>query len=110
MLFIKKSKLDVNMELVDKIVKTYFDIVKSSGLDLSGSEISELLRFTLCRCLSLNTKGYSLKVEKCSEIVYNKLNELLSRYDINKLDISKRQGLLEACVHCLEMSRKRACL
>lgn len=107
MVFIKSNKVNINMKFVDEIVKAYFKCIKDSNLSLSCSDISELLRYTMCVLLDLDTKGYSRKIEETSKIIVNSLGDILNRYNVSEMTDDYKSGLLESCVHCMEMSRKQ---
>jgi hypothetical protein len=107
MIIKKTTKVDVNMKLVDEIVRAYFACLKENKLKLSCSEISELMRYSMCKMLNLQSKGYSAKVEECSKLVVNSISCILQRYNVNELSSDYKAGLLEACVHCMELSRKK---
>lgn len=111
MLFIKKSKENVNETCINEIVFTYFSYLKSNTTlraTICGEEISELMRFSICILLGLETKGYSAGLEELSKSVCNILRPVINKYNIESKSYEYRQGLLEACVHCMEMSRKKA--
>jgi hypothetical protein len=111
MFFIKKSKEDVNETCINEIVFTYFSYLKSDSMlrtTICGEEISELLRYSICVILKLETKGYSARLEELSKSVCNILRPVINKYNIESKSHEYRQGLLEACVHCMEMSRKKA--
>lgn len=95
------------MKFVNEIVKSYFECIRTNNLVLSCSEISELLRYSMCRMLGLQSKGYSRKIEETSKIIINSLSDLFKSYNINEMTNEYKSGLLEACVHCMEMSRKQ---
>ena len=107
MIFLKSKKVDINMKFVNEIVKSYFSCIRSNNFVLSCSEISELLRYSLCRLLGLKAKGYSSKICSLSDIVVDSLSGLFNNYNISDLTNEYKSGLLEACVHCMEMSRKQ---
>lgn len=107
MFFVKKSK-GVDMNLVDKIVRAYFEYASGLSVSLSGDEVAELLRVALCRLLNLQTRGCTQKIDALSEGVVIRLSDVIADSDVNNLSLDCRQGLLEACVHCIVLSRKRA--
>lgn len=107
MLFVKKSKTNTNDMYIDALVKGYFDYVKkNTPSNLSGSEVSELLRCSICRLFELETKGYTKRIEDLSEGVVASLDKVARRYNLFAKSKDYKMGLLEACVHCMEMSRK----
>lgn len=108
MMLLKKAKLDINMKFVNDIVTNYFTILRGSNFQLNCSEISELLRHSMCRLLGLSSNGYTCKIEKYSDIVVESLSDVIKKYNLNEMTDEYKKGLLEACVHCMEMSRKKA--
>lgn len=107
MIFVKKQKEDINMRFVDSIVKRYFKCIRDNNFNLTCSEISELLRYSMCRLLNLQSKGYSIQIENLSNIIVSDLSEVVSSYNVNDMTFAYRTGLLEACIHAMEMSRKK---
>lgn len=107
MIFVKKQKENINMKFVDKIVRAYFECLKQYNWDLTCSEISELLRFSMCRVLDLKSKGYSEKIEDLSYSVIDALVPVLDNFNVNELTFEYKTGLLEACIHAMEMARKK---
>lgn len=107
MIFLKSKKVDVNMKFVDELVRGYFSCLKENSISLNCSEVSELLRYSVCKLLGLQSKGYNDKIEEMSKLVVNSLQGVVSRYSINDMTEEYKTGILEACVHCMEMSRKK---
>ena len=97
-------KSNVSLKLVDDIVQAYFGCITENNMVMSCSEISELLRHSMCKLLGLQSKGYDKKIEEYSKIVVNNLNGVV---DVSGKSDSYKKGLLEACVHAMEMSRKK---
>ena len=62
----------------------------------------------MCLVLNLQTKGYSTRIEIIANSYVKELKPLFKGYNIENRTIEYKQGVLEACVHCMEMSRKRA--
>lgn len=94
------------MSVIDEYVRAFFAEV--SNLEWTGKEISELFRYSMCKVLNLDTPVAGAKIEAESANVIKVLNPICVRHGFRKSSIEKRQGVLEAGVHCLEMSRKRA--
>lgn len=107
MIFVKKQKENINMVFVDKIVRSYFKCLKENNWSLTCSEIAELLRFSMCRLLDLRSKGYSEKIENLSYSVIDALTPVVDDFNIDDMTFEYKTGLLEACIHAMEMSRKR---
>ena len=113
MLYMRKvhTEENLNEECINAIVTTYFNFIKSDEYiktNLKGFEISELLRYTICRMFSLETIGNSVELEELSKAVRNILRPVADKYQLWGRSIEYHKGLLEACVHCMEMSRKKA--
>ena len=94
-----------NMEFVRKCVYEYFLAVED--IPLTGCEVSEIFRHSMCKLLGLNSQSSTELVGEVADIVISRLRPLVSRYNLSA-DIEYRQGVLEACVHTMEMSRKKA--
>lgn len=95
------------------LTRTYLDSIKKvvSEDDLckfQGSyyTISEGYRYYMCLVLGLDSEPSSLVVSKYSEGFKNILKPLCIKYNLDKLSEDKKKGILEACVHCIEKSRK----
>lgn len=113
MLFVKKVDKSVDMELVDEIVRAYLDGVRANqgvaNIDLSGRDIVELFRYCLCRALDLQTKeNISGGEEFYQAIGYDLLMPIIASSNLYAMNTEHRHGLLEACIHCLVLARKRA--
>lgn len=108
MMLLKKAKLDINMRFVNDIVTTYFKTLRGSNFRLNCSEISELLRHSMCRLLGLSSNGCTYKIEKYSNTVVESLSDIIKKYNLDEMSDEYKKGLLEACVHCMELSRKKA--
>lgn len=106
-MFITKKKPNIDMAIIDELVHSYLSYIKGLGEEFTCSEISELFRYSMCRALSLETKGYSERIERIGVGTCNRLWSVLDKYNIFNQSEDFRKGLLEACVHCMEMSRKR---
>lgn len=107
MIFVKRQKENINMTFVDKIVRAYFKCLKENRLDLTCSEIAELLRYSMCKLLDLQSNGYSVKIENLSYTVIEELVQVLDDFNVKDMTFEYKTGLLEACIHAMEMSRKK---
>ena len=108
MFFAKSKKVNLKNTLIDEIVRAYFDIIITNNLCLSGKDISELLRCITCNVLNLSTKGYSYKIEKYTEQYKYFIIPIFNKYNVFNYTLEQKQGVLEALMHCMEMSRKKA--
>ena len=108
MLF-RTKKVKANMALYEEIVRGYFDYLKKSCVKLtSGKEIVELMRYSLCVALDLDTDINLDNLMSLSTGCINVFKIILNKYNIVERSIDFRQGVLEACIHGMEMSRERA--
>ena len=107
MLFLKRSRVDINMKIVDLIVKEYFTYLKRLNCELNCSEISELLRHSMCRLLNLESNGYSKRISELSKGVCNALRPLILEHKLTNYSDDYRKGILESCVHCMEMAKSK---
>lgn len=108
MVLIKRMKQTGNMELIKELVEVYFSYIKEHFDFLNGAEISELLRFSMCKCLGLSTVSCVEFEETFAKGVIETLNNVLVRYKYPDASEEYKMGLLEGCVHCMEMARKKA--
>lgn len=106
-MFVKKKRPAVDTTLIDNIVHAHLDYVKSTGQELTCSEISELLRYSLCQALGLPTKGYSERIEALGVQCIRELSKVLISSGFLYKPVNMRQGLLEACVYSIESARNR---
>lgn len=88
--------------MVTKIVKTYLDYLYDNNIDVNKIDISETLRHSLCIALGLQSRGSDEDCYVIAQALKPPLNEL-GVY--NKSDAYK-QGILEACMHHIEATRK----
>lgn len=110
MLLLRSRKTGIDMKIINTVVRAYFECIKTNNLVLSYSEVSELLRYSICSILDLQSKGYSRKIEEYSKLVKSEINGVV----LDNIPLSSsedvRMGFLEACVHSMEMSRERVSL
>lgn len=108
MFLIKSKKKEVEKEVYNTIVEKYFEYVREYNDTLGAYDMSELLRYSLCKYLGLESKGSKQNIELESDRCINFLRGTLD--SLGLIDKSKeyKSGILEACVHCIELSRKKA--
>lgn len=99
-----KNKCNDNA-LVTIIVRKYFEYLRLNKFNLNCDEIAELLRYSMCIALNLSSKGFNTKVEEYGVDCAKSLKSILSGVDNKSEDF--RQGILEACVHSMQMSLSR---
>lgn len=88
---------------------TYLDYAVKKLNHLDIYDLSELFRVSLCECLQLQTRcnckydiiPYNIELKKLLLPIINS-NRLLDT------SIEYRQGILEACVHNIEITSKKA--
>lgn len=105
--FIKKQVKSLNTDLYKNIMDRYLDY--SQKFNFSSSFLmSDLLRHSLCEVLELEStasceavQGY---VSECSSVIKDVIPDIYL-FSSSKV---QREALLEACMHCIEMSIKKA--
>ena len=104
-----KTKKVVDYEVIYKdILKTYFDFLNLRTLELTPIGVSEFLRYSLCTALGLSTISSHIYIDNNSFRLIQEFKIVLNKYDVYSKNIQYKQGLLEACVHCIELSRVEA--
>ena len=89
MMTIKRNSSGVSDECYKDFVREYLDYVSKYHANLNAQAISELLRYSLSKnCIS-------------------HLSPLVEKYNLRDKSVEYRMGFLEACVHCIEFSRKK---
>lgn len=73
---------------------------------LSTYLLSEGYRNALCLLFGLQTEASSYLVEKYENNFVDILKPVYNKYNIGSFSEDKKKGLLEACIHCIEKSRK----
>lgn len=109
MRIIQKTKISScpSEEIYNAIVMRYFDFLNKEYPSIGLDSISELLRNSLCKYFGLQTKGYTPELEEASDICVQALMPIFDRYKLNDITTESKIGLLEACVHCIELSKER---
>ena len=101
------STTSQNKDLCIEIVRVYLDWIVKKYPTADEVFISELLRYTLCSILGLESLGSTLTVMEveleCSKVI----KPILVKSEILNQSRDYKQGFLEACVHCVEFARKR---
>lgn len=95
-----------NRDMVSSIVRSYFGYIR--GSNLTYDEIAELLRYSMCVALDLNSKGFNTRIEESGKECSKYIRNIVQDFDILDKSEDYRQGLLEACVHSMQMSVNRA--
>lgn len=111
MMVIKSKKAQIEKEIYTNIVESYLTYLKSDDYlrtTLSAYEVSELLRYSLCDYFNLESKGASIKIENLSECIKQVFRGIQNMDNLLNKSEDYRKGVLEACIHCLEMSRQKA--
>lgn len=105
--FIRKQVKNLNTELYKNIMERYIDYAQKFNFS-SSFLMSDLLRHSLCNVLDLEStasceavEGY---VDECSSV----LRKVIPVTYLNNSSKIQKEALLEACVHCIEMSIKKA--
>lgn len=103
MMLIKKSHVSSN--IYKEIVDSYFCYLKGNKISLNGHEVSELLRYSLCILMELETT-IMMDREEYVDGCLGVLRPIIDKYHICDQTVEYRQGLLESCVHCIEYARR----
>ena len=101
-----KPKNLVEREVYDGVMREYFKYLKSLTIRLDYQEMSELLRHSVCLALDLQSRGTTTKLQVMSSVLSERLKKVMPR-GIESKSTEYKQGVLEACVHCIEMTRRR---
>ena len=107
-MMIKKKKVctEVSKDLYTNIVTACFDYLESTGRDFSCKAISEILRYSLCKVLNLSSELASNDYIEITKGVVNVITPVIPLDVLNSSE-RYRQGVLEACVHCVEYAREK---
>ncbi len=104
----KKQVASDGLAFVKEATRTYFAHLKQLGVDFTGVEISELYRHSMCVVLGLESElntHYDLK--DYEQGVVKALKPVVKKYNLLSKDKGFKQGILEACVHGIEFTRKK---
>ena len=105
--FIRKQVKNLNTELYKNIMERYIDYTQKFNFS-SSFLMSDLLRHSLCNVLDLESiascKAVEGYVDECSSV----LREVIPVTYLNNSSKVQKEALLEACIHCIEMSIKKA--
>lgn len=109
----KKHKIDNIEDIFIDMTRTYLnsitEVVSSEDLSKYNEStylISEGYRYSLCLLFELETEASTYLVEKYGKQFANILKPIYNKYELYKYDSEKKKGILEACIHCIEKSRK----
>lgn len=109
MIFTSKKQVTCDKDLHKELTSVYLDYLLANNVDLkSGKEVSELFRYSLCRLLGLRTKEATNFIEKHYGLVQPCLVVVLNKHGVQKESEEYKQGVVESCVHTIEMTRLRA--
>lgn len=126
MIFIDKKKHNVEKNHID-VTNSYLSILRDTrdnidsiycGSKLAGDAVMlldtnleacmDLYRYCLCTALSLDCKLAYETLVPISTVVINMLKDKLQELDLLNKSIEYKQGFVEACMHCIVMSRNVA--
>ena len=102
-----RKKPKMNMRLLESLVHAYLDYIKSTGEELTCSEISETMRYSMCVAQGLETRGYSERIERLGVGAVEALKPILRENGADEYSLETKRGLLEACVISIESARNR---
>lgn len=93
--------------IVDDLMHTFFNEGKKFNIYVDTADVSEFLRYTLCLALDLeSTSVYTARPKEVKTMVEKFKEVLLARKFPKKSTKKYKQGILEACVHSIEIARK----
>lgn len=96
----------INMVMVDKIIKSYFDYLKTNNIELTYSELTDLLRHSVCIALGLKSKALTDRLDVLAEDIAKVITVHIPHSLVPSFTHNHKVKILEACVHCIELSRK----
>lgn len=113
-MFISKKHSIKNIEhIYTDMTRTYLSSIKEvvdkndlQKFNNSTYLISEGYRHSLCLLLGLETEASTCLVKKYENRFVDVLRPVYNKYSLYKYSMEKRKGILEACIHCIEKSRK----
>lgn len=90
------------------VIRKYFDALSDVDLNLRPKDVSELLRFSLCEALGLESKCAmndlnKIALEKCVP----ELKKDLEEKGVSSKSLAYRQGFVEACMYYIEAARRK---
>lgn len=89
------------------LVRKYLNWVVKHYPNADERFICELLRYSLCELLRLETQSANGVVKEVAVSCISYLKRDIQKADILNKSLDTRQAYLEACVHCIEFTRKR---
>lgn len=104
---ISRRKPKIDTRIIDRLVHEYLDYIKSTEEELTCSEISEIMRYSMCMAQGLETVGYSKRVERLGVGSTNVFKRILNSEGLMNKSVDFKRGLLEACVYSIESARNR---
>lgn len=107
MMTIKRNSSGVSDECYKDFVREYLDYVSKYHANLNAQAISELLRYSICSLLDLESTSNNSYIKSLSKNCISHLSPLVEKYNLRDKSVEYRMGFLEACVHCIEFSRKK---
>ncbi len=88
------------------IVSSYLSYMKETMPNIEPHALSELLRYAMCLLLGLESKGYDSFIEHAVSGVVVELEPVIDKYGLEYATDEYKRGILEACVHCIEIPIK----
>ena len=94
-------------KIADELIRAYFRLGKQFNIFSDTLDISEFFRYTLCLALNLKTTSTYIGYDYEADIIVTEFNNVLKNNKFPRITTKKyRQGILEACIHAMELSRK----
>ncbi len=91
-----------------RVIRKYFEALDDIELELRPKDVSELLRYSLCDALSLESKCAmndlnKIALEKCIPVLKTALKE----EGVSDKPLEYRQVFVEACMYYIEAARRK---
>lgn len=105
MFLVKKHTID--NDCYKEVVRVYLKYILKEYPSLSETAIAELLRHSVCISLNLESKGYDSFIESITDDCVKVIKPIFKRFNVLLQSDEYKRGMLEACMHCIELSRKK---
>ena len=101
--------VDIYTDMTRTYLRSIKDVVSDTDLKKFNNStflITEGYRHSLCVLFQLETEASLALAKKYESAFVEVLRPVYDKYNLEKLSSEKKKGLLEACIHCIEMTRK----
>ena len=98
----------LNDTIMHRLVSSYLNFIKETVTQLSGVEVVEVFRYSLCSLLGLDSVGFTQGVELTSKAVVSALEPIRLEYALDTWAEERKWGLLTCCMKCMNTVKQRA--